>query len=367
MLRCSYCAKLSISHRVELARVEFDSRNVPEQAFYHYYASLDDLESLAVGGCDLCILILDTLRGVSLYYAHPPNGNPRLWIGYTLDAEDSMLEAARNLTATNIKIFIDSEYLWTGKSLYKVRVFDVLRIHVGPVSPEGAVDQDCVSLASECIVDGFCIGRVQTELDLASEANFDLARRWLNACQDDHTGCLKDYTPDLPTRVIDIGVENRGQSLRPVTARGQSGSYVALSHCWGGQVYPLLLIGNIDRFEHAIEFQDLPLTFQDVVSITRELNIPYLWIDSLCIIQNSKADWEQESKKMGLYYGNSTITIYASSAESSTSGIFQRHTPPPLVGPSPVYLNLLPGAERDQQIKVQAIDFDDEDLALLDL
>ncbi|KAI1290479.1 heterokaryon incompatibility protein-domain-containing protein [Xylaria venustula] len=309
-------------HQLELAKAEFKSRSVPEQAFYHH--------------------------------------------------EDSMLEEVRNLMATNIKIFIDSEHLWSGESLDKVRVLDTLRIHVGLVSPERTFDVDCVALimftstTSECTVDGFRIGRVQTEPDLESEANFDLARRWLNACENNHTACLKNYTPNLPTRVIDVGGENRGQSLRLVTTHGQSGSYAALSHCWGGQVYPLLLIDNIDRFEFAIEIQDLPLTFQDVIRITRELNIPYLWINSPCIIQNSKADWEQESRQMDLYYGNSIVTIYTSSAESSTSGIFQRHTPPPLTGPSPVYLNLFSGTEENQQIKVQVMDFDDEHLGLLD-
>ncbi|KAI1172382.1 HET-domain-containing protein [Nemania sp. FL0916] len=374
MSRCIYCAKLSISHLIELARVEFESGTVPDQAFYHHHASLYDLESSAGGGCDLCILILGTLRGVlSSDYDDKSSTYPGKWIGYDLDAEESMLEEVRDLPATNVKIFIDSEHLYTAESLDKVRVFDVLRIHVGLVSPERSFVWNCVPLVmftsptSECYIDGFRIGRLQTELDLASEANFDLARRWMNACQNDHTGCLKNSTPDLPTRVIDVGAKSRDQRLRLIITQGQRGSYVALSHCWGGQVSQLLLIDNIDQFKHGIEIQDLPLTFQDAVRIALELNIGYLWIDSLCIIQNSKADWEQESKKMSLYYGNSTLTIYASSSESSTSGIFPRHTPPSCVGPSPVYLDLSSGSEREQQIKVQAIDFDDEHLALLDL
>lgn len=67
MPRCNYCSKLSISHLVELAKVEFQSRIVPKQAFYQHHASLDDLEGSAASGCDLCILILDTLRGVPSY------------------------------------------------------------------------------------------------------------------------------------------------------------------------------------------------------------------------------------------------------------------------------------------------------------
>ncbi|KAJ3564934.1 hypothetical protein NPX13_g7676 [Xylaria arbuscula] len=251
------------------------------------------------------------------------------WIGHDLEAEDSMLEAARDLEATNIMIFIDSEHLWNGESLEKVEVFDALRIHVGPwLEEEGTVDLGYVTL-----------------IMFASPCN----------------------TPELPTRVIDVGAEDADKNLKLVVTRGQSGCYAALSHCWGGKVSALLTTNNIDDFEDSIRFQDLPLTFQDVIRITRGLNIRYLWIDSLCIIQNSNTDWEQESKNMGLYYGNSTVTLYASLAKSSTSGIFQRDTPRPLVGPKPVYLDLFSGTEIDRQIKVQALDFDDETLAELDL
>ena len=217
------------------------------------------------------------------------------------------------------------------------------------------------------MVDGFRIGRIQNEPDLASEANFDLARRWLTTCENEHTDCLKDCSPNLPARVIDVGAKNHDQTLRLVSTRDHSGHYAALSHCWGGKVSPLLLTSNIDHFEDVIRFRDLPPTFQDAVTITRELNIRYLWIDSLCIIQDSKADWEQESKKMGLYYTNSTVTIYASRAESSTCGIFQRDTQPPLAGPNPTCINLFPKPKTGPQIKVQAMDFVDEDLNWLDL
>ncbi|KAI0427322.1 HET-domain-containing protein [Xylaria sp. FL1042] len=371
MLRCDYCARLSISLLIDLAKVEFSSRFVPQEAFYQHHTSLEDLESSAISGCDLCILIFDSLRGT-------PGHTPSDWVGHTLPVEDSMLATTQTLRATDIKIFIDAEHLFAGEPLENVRVFDVLRIHIGPVPEkcsrsiqEGAWHEDPLVLVlfrsptGRPRVDGFEVGRLQSDPNLGSEANFDLARLWLSTCQNEHTECVKNYMPQLPTRVIDVGVKNCNQNLRLAIPRGERSPYVALSHCWGGQVSPLLLNDNIGDFKSVIRFQELPATFQDAITITRELNIRYLWIDSLCIIQNSKQDWGQESKKMGLYYGNSTLTIYASSAESSTSGIFQQRTPP-AVGPRPVYINVFAEAEENQQIKVERMTDEGEDLNRLD-
>jgi hypothetical protein len=71
----------------------------------------------------------------------------------------------------------------------------------------------------------------------------------------------------------------------------------------------------------SIEFSELPKSFRDALIITRSLNIPYIWIDSLCIIQDSREDWESESARMGLVYSHAWCTIAASSAKSCHHGI----------------------------------------------
>jgi len=63
-----------------------------------------------------------------------------------------------------------------------------------------------------------------------------------------------------------------------------------------------------------ISFNALPPLFQDAVIITRQLGLRYIWIDSLCIIQDSLRDWETESSKMGSIYQNSYITISATNS-----------------------------------------------------
>ncbi|KAF5540851.1 het domain-containing protein [Fusarium mexicanum] len=64
----------------------------------------------------------------------------------------------------------------------------------------------------------------------------------------------------------------------------------------------------------------LPQTFQDALKVARALEIPYIWIDSLCIIQDSPEDWKHEASLMAQVYANAHVTIFADAAPDSTSG-----------------------------------------------
>ena len=111
------------------------------------------------------------------------------------------------------------------------------------------------------------------------------------------------------------------QRLRLVHSHSSAGEYAALSHCWGGLIPTRLLADTLDSYQKDISFSSLPANFRDAVTITRQLGIKYLWIDALCIIQDSASDWEIESKKMGDVYRNALITISAAMSPGSTAGI----------------------------------------------
>ncbi|KAL1614246.1 hypothetical protein SLS54_009896 [Diplodia seriata] len=68
-------------------------------------------------------------------------------------------------------------------------------------------------------------------------------------------------------------------------------AYAALSHCWVNHVPLRALKANIQDLQREIQEEELPRTFRDALAVTRQLGIPYLWIDSLCIIQDDKEDW----------------------------------------------------------------------------
>ena len=64
--------------------------------------------------------------------------------------------------------------------------------------------------------------------------------------------------------------------------------------------------------------------FQDAIEVVRKLEFKYLWIDALCIIQDSKSDWENESAKMNDVYECSYLTIVATAAATSDAGFLDR-------------------------------------------
>jgi hypothetical protein len=110
--------------------------------------------------------------------------------------------------------------------------------------------------------------------------------------------------------------------------RTQSGRskrrYVTLSHCWGGLVSHRLLDTNFESYSQGIPVEDLPKTFRDAVYFAASLeDVDYIWIDSLCIIQGNKLDWEKESTKMHRVYSNSFLNISATAAPSSHGGLFK--------------------------------------------
>jgi hypothetical protein len=71
----------------------------------------------------------------------------------------------------------------------------------------------------------------------------------------------------------------------------------------------------------------LPRSFQDAVLVARKLHVRYLWIDSICIVQDDKTDWERESAGMASVYQNAYVTIAATAAPNSEAGFLYPRLP----------------------------------------
>lgn len=100
--------------------------------------------------------------------------------------------------------------------------------------------------------------------------------------------------------------------------------YTTLSHCWGtGEVFKLLK-SNLDDLRQDIPIKRLPKVFQDAIFVSIEIGICYIWIDSLCIIQDSKdgEDWTHEARRMGDVYKHGEFNIAATGYEDGSSGLF---------------------------------------------
>ena len=129
--------------------------------------------------------------------------------------------------------------------------------------------------------------------------------------------------PQLPTRVLQIGDESTRMS-KLVSGSGKHENYATLSHCWGESQPLTTKLATLEARQSCIMDSQLPKSFMDAVTACRKLDIKYLWIDSLCIIQDSKEDWQAESATMGNVYGNSILTIAAACAENCEKGLFFR-------------------------------------------
>ncbi|PVH71172.1 HET-domain-containing protein [Cadophora sp. DSE1049] len=152
-----------------------------------------------------------------------------------------------------------------------------------------------------------------------AEAVTSVALPWITDCQNSHVKCHQVEQGNQPTRVLDVGKEGDHVFLRE--SRDISERYTVLSHCWGTERALTTTAPSIEQHMKVIPYPRLPATFQDAVRITRLLGIKYLWIDSLCIIQDQLSDWEHESAKMHEYYRNAFVTIAALDSRNSFSGM----------------------------------------------
>lgn len=105
---------------------------------------------------------------------------------------------------------------------------------------------------------------------------------------------------------------------------GGNNRYVTLSHCWGGQVSHRLLRSNYDDRLQGIPVDELPKTFQDAVYFAASLEeVGYIWIDSLCIIQEDEQDWLEQSVEMDRVYSETFLNLSATAALNSKGGLFR--------------------------------------------
>jgi hypothetical protein len=132
--------------------------------------------------------------------------------------------------------------------------------------------------------------------------------------------CPTNGDSTLPTRVIDVGIGDDSCEIKLKVTNQQRGAWVALSHCWGTAEQYTTTTVNLDDHRKAIRFEGLPRTFQDAITVTRKLGYQFLWIDSLCILQDNHSDWVAESALMTQYYKNAVLTIAADVAGGDREG-----------------------------------------------
>lgn len=168
-----------------------------------------------------------------------------------------------------------------------------------------------------------------------SDRGFRRAQQWLRQCLEHHS-CKSSSTVRYPKRLIDV--RNDQVRLFECNRIGiPQEPYVCLSHRWGGPENKRLIstVRSVHSHMQEIPWDNLPKTFQDAVIICRRMSVSYLWIDSLCILQEfdgmtdeeaqkTRTDFAQENSAMASIYRDSYFTISATMSTSMASGIFSK-------------------------------------------
>ncbi|KAI0479902.1 heterokaryon incompatibility protein-domain-containing protein [Xylaria cf. heliscus] len=155
---------------------------------------------------------------------------------------------------------------------------------------------------------------------------------WFRTCSETHIHCrqaeqqLQTFTP---TRLIQLLPDDHAviPQWQLVHSTIPGVPYLTLSHCWGLSQPTRLTKDNLSEFLQPSSVLSLPETYQHAITIAHSLNFRYLWIDSLCIIQDDEEDWKAQSQLMGLVYQNAACNIAATWAADSDDGCFSYRNP----------------------------------------
>ena len=141
-----------------------------------------------------------------------------------------------------------------------------------------------------------------------------------------HKPCAYHSTPGyMPTRILELGDES-SQNWRvcmQVEDGVELGVYATISYRWGDEPFIKLTKQLLPDFRVPKPISELPQLFQDAMTMTRRLGYQYLWIDALCIIQDSNEEFRAEIESMAEIYSNSAVNIIAATCKNPFESLFK--------------------------------------------
>ncbi|KIW21823.1 uncharacterized protein PV07_12753 [Cladophialophora immunda] len=156
--------------------------------------------------------------------------------------------------------------------------------------------------------------KLKLEDDTSSEPCKSQIRTWLSRCTHGHSLCNEDWrtTTQYSMRLLNVSDTNiRLEEFGPGTGPNK---YVTLSHCWNNsseRSLSQLKTSNLTDLRRGFAESSLPGNFRHAIAVARSIGINYLWIDALCIIQDSEDDWREQSNIMDDIYAGTHCNIAA--------------------------------------------------------
>ena len=231
--------------------------------------------------------------------------------------------AARSKTPTESKLQVQifnpytykdltTEALGHGSTLCLVA--NDIEVELRLISRQEGLFPECIT---RCISKPEAVALASNRSDRA----FQLAKESLHNCKCGHGGQGRNVIPSSqrPSRLVDLKPD-ASSSARLVNCGTDLLSYLALSYCWGQKQQGLTFKHNLTDRMQALDEADVSPTVRDALEVTRRLGYQYIWIDALCIEQDSPADKLKELPRMPQIYGNASLTIVAASAQQSSEG-----------------------------------------------
>lgn len=295
---CAYCKVALSDWTRKLGENKDDHFSSVE---YPHYQELDDfLAGVEVNGCRICWLFL--------------HSSETQYVGGNHEALNSNYERVLRISPAG-QPGVHTGTRWNFELCEIEQISSNLRLNLMEIAESDSDFQGDDENATHALSTDYT-------------SSLQLARTWLNDCSDKHARCGGGRSHTNPTRLL---------CIKPGDTYLCSGSdlpsgilYATLSHCWGNLKFFQLRKANLSTVYHKINILDLPKTFYDAILIARHLDFEYIWIDSLCIIQDDDADWSRESSLMSSIYSNAHLNIAAAGAVDGSEGCFFERPPPHL-------------------------------------
>jgi hypothetical protein len=165
-----------------------------------------------------------------------------------------------------------------------------------------------------------------------SSRAISVAAKWYQTCLMDHSSCRRENW-FFPKRVVDIrDFDSKNTVYLYLSNPNERHTYATISYTWGASGYKRLKTKNHDpnhpeltesSHQQGIVVERFPETLQDAIWIAKRLGFEYLWIDSVCIVQDDDDDWAKQSEAMTQIYAGARLNISATSCENSEQGVLQ--------------------------------------------
>jgi len=315
---CSKCEPIRKWFQENAAKLYGDSEQSPSASFEHHESGRF-VEASSRNGCHLCTLLWESLL-VAEFVPDPDR----------YEMSKNRKNAEEYFRECESIVLVSPAMKWiAGKELQVMFRSRVLPEPDQIEDPRGSF-KDMTSDIKLIVQGGTSPGEL-VSINTRSQATLNLVRGWLSSCLQSHEGCSLPASMTLPTRLLHIVPSSDGDVVRLVETKGMPElgglRYSTLSYCWGGQAKVELTTGNIESMMKGIPASQLSHTIQDAIWVTKNLGLEFIWVDSLCIIQNSTQDWSSEALRMSDVYRNCFFSIAAAGASTADEGLFAKRDP----------------------------------------